>query len=208
MKKICVTIVGVSLLITSACTPIGAAVGAGATVGTAAAREGGIGQAWTDTRIRAYILDAWFRHDSEMFRKLEMTVREGRVLITGQVAKQEQRVDAVRLAWQAPGVRQVINEIRVEGSDGISGFARDSWITTQLKTKMIFDRDIQSINYSFDCVGATVFLMGVARDQEELDRVINHARNISYVKEVVSYVRLRTDPRPDESLNTNAPPAQ
>lgn len=208
MKKLCVTIVGLSLLITSACTPIGAAVGAGATVGTAAAREGGIGQAWTDTRIRAYILDAWFRHDSEMFRKLEMTVREGRVLITGQVAKQEQRVDAVRLAWQAPGVRQVINEIRVEGSDGISGFARDSWITTQLKTKMIFDRDIQSINYSFDCVGATVFLMGVARDQEELDRVINHARNISYVKEVVSYVRLRTDPRPDESLNTNAPPAR
>lgn len=208
MKKIIVAVLGFSLLATSGCTPIGAAVGAGATLGTAAAREGGIGQAWTDTRIRAYINDAWFRYNTDIFRKLDLTVREGRVLITGQVQKQEHRVDAVRLAWQAPYVRQVINEIRVENSDGISGYARDSWISTQLRTKMIFDREIQSINYSFDCVAATVYLMGVARDQEELDRVISHARGISYVKEVVSYVRMRTDVRPDESLNSQAPTAQ
>lgn len=208
MKKIIVAVLGFSVLATSGCTPIGAAVGAGATLGTAAAREGGIGQAWTDTRIRAYINDAWFRYNTDIFRKLDLTVREGRVLITGQVQKQEHRVDAVRLAWQAPYVRQVINEIRVENSDGISGYARDSWISTQLRTKMIFDREIQSINYSFDCVAATVYLMGVARDQEELDRVISHARGISYVKEVVSYVRMRTDVRPDESLNSQAPTAQ
>lgn len=198
----------VALLMTSACTPLGVAVGAGATAGTAASRDGGIGQTWTDTRIQAYINDAWFRHDTEIFRKLDLTVREARVLITGQVKTQQQRVDAVRLAWQAPGVRQVINEIRVEDSDGISGYARDSWISTQLRTKMIVDREIQSINYSFDCVAATVYLMGVARDQEELDRVITHAREIAYVKEVVSYVRLRTDVRPDESLNSQSMPAR
>ncbi len=209
MNKIVIaTVCTVALGMTTGCTPLGIAVGAGATVGTAASREGGIGQTWTDTRIQAYINDAWFRHDTDMFRKLDLTVREGRVLITGQVQKPENRVDAVRLAWQAPGVRQVINEIRVENSDGISGYARDSWISTQLRTKMIFDREIQSINYSFDCVGATVYLMGVARDQEELDRVISHARGIAYVKEVVSYVRLRTETRPDESLNSQSMPAR
>lgn len=213
MKKnsslvLCVVTLTLAATLQQACTPIGAAVGAGATVGTAASREGGIGQTWTDTRIQAYINDAWFRHDTEMFRALDLTVREGRVLITGKVQKPEHRLDAVRLAWQAPGVRQVINEIRIENSDGVSGYARDSWIATQLRTKMVFDRDIQSINYSFDCVGGIVYLMGVARDQEELNRVINHARGISYVKEVVSYVRLRTDIRPDESINGQAPAAQ
>lgn len=207
MKKIALYAL-LSVAAVQACTPIGAAVGTGAVVGTAASKEGGIGQAWTDTRIKAYIGDAWFRHNVDMFRKLDMTVREGRVMITGVVQDPQWRVDAVRLAWQAPGVRQVINEIRVENSEGISGYARDSWISTQLRTKMIVDKDIRSIDYNFESVGGIIYLMGIARDQEELDRVINHARSISYVKEVVSYVRLRTDVRPDESINSSAPPAQ
>ncbi len=191
-----------------ACTPIGAAIGTGAIVGTAASKEGGVGQAWTDTRIKAYISDAWFRYNVDVFRKLDITVREGRVLLTGIVQNPQWRVDAVRLAWQAPGVRQVINEIRIENSEGVSGYARDSWISTQLKTKLIFDKDIRSIDYNFDCVGAVVYLMGVARDQEELDRVISHARSVAYVKEVVSYVRMRGEVRPDESINGSAPSAQ
>ncbi len=190
------------------CTPMTAAVGAGAVVGTAAAREGGVGQTWSDTKIKAYINDAWFRHNVDMFRALSLTVREQRVMITGTVKDPQWRVDAVRLAWQAPDVRQVINEIRVQDSEGVSGYARDSWISTQLRTKLVFDKDIRSIDYNFDCVGGVVYLMGIARDQEELDRVINHARGISYVKEVVSYVRLRTDIRPDESIQNSSYPAQ
>ncbi len=212
MKKLITTsslilVLGLSVLVQTGCTPIGAAVGVGAGVGTAAAREGGVGEAWSDTRIQAYINDAWFRYNTDMFAKLDMTVREGRVLITGNVPTQQMRLDAVRLAWQAPSVRQVINEIRVENSEGISGYTRDTWISTQLRTKLIFDREIQSINYSFDCVGGIVYLMGIARDQEELNRAINQARSIAYVKEVVSYVRLRTEPRPDEGLKSQAPTA-
>ncbi len=207
MKKIAVALCGV-LLVTQGCTPIGAAVGAGAAVGTAASREGGVGQGWSDAKIHAYISDAWFRYNVDMFRKLNLTVREGRVLITGQVQNPQWRVDAVRFAWQAEGVRQVINEIQVENSDGISGYARDSWIETELKTKLIVDENVRSIDYNFDCVNGVVYLMGIGRDQEELDRVIAHAREISYVKEVVSYVRLRTDTRPNNAITEGAPPAQ
>ena len=143
-----------------------------------------------------------------MFRSLELNVREGRVLITGRVTNPQWRVDAVRMAWQAEGVRQVINEIRVEGSEGVSGYARDKWISTQLKTALMFDRDVRSIDYNFDTVGGVVYLMGIARDQEELDLVINHARGIAYVKEVVSYVRLRSDTRVNDQISQGAPAAQ
>lgn len=187
-------------LLLQGCGPMGAAVGAGAAVGSASAREGGIGQTWTDTKIHASITDAYFKHSVDLHKAVSITVREGRVLLTGIVQTPELRVDAVRLAWQVNGVRQVINEIRVQDSEGISGFARDSWISTQLRSKLIFDKGVDSINYTFESVGAVVYLMGVARDQEELDLVINHARSISYVKEVVSYVRLRSDPRPNESI--------
>ncbi|HEY1096811.1 MAG TPA: BON domain-containing protein [Alphaproteobacteria bacterium] len=193
MSRLSVIAVSLSLtsLLLTACGPAGLAIGAGAAVGTAASREGGIGQTMTDTRIKAYINDAWFKRSTAMFSKLNLNVTEGRVLITGIVQDQQTRLDAVRLAWQAPGVTQVINEIKVENSEGISGYTRDSWIATQLRSKMIFDKDIESINYSTEIVASVVYLMGVAQSQDELNRVISHARGIRYVKEVVSYVRLR-----------------
>lgn len=172
-----------------------AAVGAGATVATAAAEERGLKGAALDTRTRAEINALWLDHDEEMYRKVNLSVIEGRVLLTGTLPTQQMRLDAVRLAWQATGVKEVINELQVSESGGITGFARDNWITTQLKTRLLFDKHVQSINYSVETVGGTVYLMGIAQDSGELDRVQNYARNLAYVKRVVSYVRMKDDPR-------------
>jgi osmotically-inducible protein OsmY len=180
--------------ILSACTPVGLAAGAGATVGIASAQEGGVSQAGTDLRIKTEINDLWFRSNVDMFRKLNITVDQGRVLLTGVVQNPEHRVEAVRLAWQPKGVKQVINEIRVADGDGIPGYVRDTWITTQLRTKMTIDRDIQSINYSIDTVQGIVYLMGVARSREELNDVTEHARSIANVRQVVSYVKMLGEP--------------
>ena len=62
------------------------------------------------------------------------------------------RVDAVRLAWEAAGVKEVINEIQATSSGGTSGFARDSWISTKLKTRLTLDNQVVSINYTIDTV--------------------------------------------------------
>lgn len=185
----------VAALLATATLPLGGcwglAIGAGATAGVAAAQEGGLRNAVSDTQIRLQITDLWLKHDVNMYRRLDMTVKEGRVLITGNVPTPDARVDAIRLAWQADGVKQVINEINVDNSAGFTGYATDVWITTQLKSKLLLDKYIQSINYTVDTVNGVVYLMGVAQDRKELDRVINHARSLGRVRNVVSYVRLR-----------------
>ncbi len=172
-------------------TQAGMAAGAGASLGIAAASEGGLKRAANDTGIRLQIHDLWFKHNVDMYRKLDMTVREGRVLITGTVPDPDMRVDAIRLAWQADGVKQVINEINVAEGDGVKGFIKDSWITGNVKTKLVFDKDVQSVNYSIDTVKGTVYLMGIAQDGIELQRVLDHARFTPKVENVVSYVRMR-----------------
>lgn len=177
------------LLSFSACTPVGMASGAAATTGIAAAKEGGISGALTDLQIKANVNDQWFKYDVDTFRKLNLTVDQGRVLVTGVVQKPQARVDAIRLVWQAKGVKQVINEIRVAESDGVEGYARDAWISAQLRTKFVLDRDVQSINYSIDTVQGTVYLMGVARFQEEMNYVIDLARSVPGVTNVVSYIK-------------------
>jgi osmotically-inducible protein OsmY len=107
------------------------------------------------------------------------------------VPEQEMRLEAIRIAWQPEGVQEVINEVRVEEqTGGADDFALDTWISTELKAKLVFDKEVSSINYSIETVHGVVYLMGVAQSPIELDRVVEHARNIAYVERVVSYVRL------------------
>jgi len=175
------------------------AAGGAAAVTTAALEERGLKAAVNDNVIRARILDKWIDHSEEMTRKVDISVTEGRVLLTGIVPNQQMRLDAVRFAWQADGVKEIINEIQVDSSAGIGTFARDTWITTQLLSKLTFDKHVSSINYSVETVAGTVYLMGIAQDQAELNRVQNHARNLSHVRRVVTYVRLKDDPRRGKS---------
>jgi osmotically-inducible protein OsmY len=172
------------------CTAVGLAAGAGVAVGTAAVQEGGISRAMSDARIQAEINERWFSHDINMFAKLDLTINQGRVLITGVVQDPQHRVEAVRLAWQPVGVVQVMNEIKVADSEGFVGYAKDVWISGRLRTALIMDMDVESINYSIDTVQGTVYLMGFAHNQGELNHVIEKARSVEGVKQVVSYVKL------------------
>ncbi len=174
---------------------VGMVAGAAATSATAASQERGLGGAISDTEIRANINRQLFDHDIKLMNDVGLSVVEGRVLLTGTVASQQARLDAVRLAWQARGVREVINELKIGNEGGITSYARDTLISTRLKTEMLFDKEIQAINYSIETVEGVVYLMGIAQNAAELDRVTNRARNLSYVRKVVSYVRLKDDPR-------------
>ena len=173
---------------------VGAVVGVGAIAGTAAMEERGLSGAADDTALRLRINALLSDKDERLWRKVGMQVYMGRVLLTGTVETPEMRAEAVKLAWQAEGVKEVINEIQLAGSAGASGFARDTWISTQLKSALLFDRQVASINYSIETVAGTVYLIGLAQDQRELDRVMNHARGLSYVKKVVNYVKIKRPP--------------
>ncbi len=184
------------LLVMTACSPAGTAVGVGAGVGVMASQERGLGQGVEDQRIRLEINSKWLQHDEKMYRLLSLQVQEARVLLTGALPSQEMRLAAVRLAWEVDGVKEVINEITITDEGGLGTYARDTWISTQIKTKLIFDVEVSSINYSIETVHGVVYLMGIAKDDIELSRVINHARNVSYVERVVSYVRRLDDQGP------------
>lgn len=172
----------------------GTVIGAGATAGTAAMEERGLSGAAKDTAIRLRLNALYSGDDERLWRKIGFQVYGGRVLLTGALDTPEMQARAVRLAWQAEGVTEVINEIEVAESDGITGYGRDTWIVTQLKSRLLFDKEVSSINYSIDAVRGKVYLIGVAQSRKELNRVINHARGLDYVQKVVSYVRIKRPP--------------
>lgn len=199
---------GIGLVLTAAwlqgCSPLGVAAGAGATAGVTAMQERGFSGAISDTGIRVDINSKWLQEDEEMYRKLNLQVQEGRVLLTGLLSSEEMRGTAVRLAWQVEGVEEVINEIEI-GDLSMSQLATDTWISTQLKSDLLLDSEIYSINYSIETVNGIVYLIGVARSEEELQRVLNYARNLASVQEVVSYVRVMTPEERREAPEGDSP---
>ena len=170
-------------------------IGAAATTGVAIAEERSVGDAVDDLTIRAELNHLFFRDNVELYRDVSFSVIEGRVLLKGTVPTPENRIHALRLAWRASGVREVINEIQVTDDSGILDYARDTWISVQLKAKILVDGDVLSINYGVETVNGTVYILGIAQDETELARVIEHARGIEDVKRVVSHVVIKDDRR-------------
>jgi osmotically-inducible protein OsmY len=171
------------------CGPLvlgGAAVGA-----TVVAQDRPVKEAFADTAIQASIDRKLFEFSVGIFQKVDVSVVEGKVLLTGVVPEPQNRLDAARLAWQADGVKEVINEIEIKDKSTLSDAARDTWITTKLRSKITFDKQISSINYTIDTVNQKIYLMGIAQSQEELDRVTSYARDIDYVRGVIPYVRVK-----------------
>ncbi len=172
----------------------GVILGIGTAGGVACVQERSVGAAIDDKTIQLQINAELLRQDEVLFRQVDVEAVEGRVVLTGAVATSEKRLQATRIAWQASGVKEVANELQVTDKGGVVDYAKDVWITTQLRTKILTDTEIFDINYTVETVNGVVYLLGIAKTQTELDRVTGHARTIRGVAKVVSHVRLKADP--------------
>jgi osmotically-inducible protein OsmY len=174
---------------------VGVAVGGAATVGSAAMQDRGVRGAVTDNAIALEINHYWFQKSEKLFSAVQTQIYEGRVLVSGAVTDPDMRAEAIRLAWQAKGVREIINEIEITDEGGLKAYAKDTWAAGELRSRLLFARAVNSSNYSVEVVNGTVYLLGVFTDAAEHDRVLGIARSQSNIRRVVSHVIARDDPR-------------
>lgn len=175
----------------SACSPVGMVMGAGAAFGTAATEERGVDGALQDTRIAADINKKFLDEGIDFFRRVDVTVYNGRVLLTGYTPSMQMRLAAIRYAWQAEGVKEVINEINIAESADIADSAKDARISAEVKTKLTFAQDIYAVNYKVTTVDGTVYLIGLARSREEAARAVRQAKRVAGVKRIISHVKVK-----------------
>jgi len=172
-----------------------AVVGAGGAVGMGAAQERGFEAAVDDAKIKTDISASYVDKNFGLYRDITIDVSEGRVMLTGSVDKPDTHDDAVKIAWQTAGVRQVIDEIQVTSQGGFKSGVDDAWIANKLRTQLMFDGAVRNVNYTVEVENGVVYLFGIAQDQTELDRVIAAARDIADVKKIINHVVLKDDPR-------------
>jgi len=168
--------------------------GGAAVAGVQTARqERTIGDALDDRAIKTS-LDAKLRQTAGLRFGVATTVVEGRVLLAGRVSQPEVRLDATRVAWTITGVVKVDNDLEVAETAGWLDRPQDFIMRQALVAKILADSSIREVNYTTDVVHGIVYLMGVAQDQAEVDRVIAHANSLNNVKRVENYVVLKDDP--------------
>jgi len=179
----------------TACTPTGMVIGTSAVVARSVVQERSTMDALEDTAVKLSILNRLMNHSHALFGDVSVDVIEGRVLLTGSVPEREQKVAAVRIAWETEGVTTVEDELTVAEDSGAKAYLTDVRISNTLRFALLTDGKVSSVNYNVETIDRVVHLTGLAKSSEELDRVIRRARQVAGVERVVSHVLTIDDPR-------------
>ena len=155
--------------------------------------ERSIGEFVDDVIIKSVIKNSYFDQNEKLFFNIDVEVSQGRVLLTGTVENINLKIEATRIAWGADGVQTVINEIQISNSDNILNYADDLVISTKVKGKLILDENINSLNYSIETVNKLVYIIGIARTEDEKDLVVEVTKDVYGVEEVIDYILIKNN---------------
>ena len=133
--------------------------------------------------------------DKNYLLTVKTKVLDGRIFITGKVDNPEEKLQITKLAWETKGVRSVRNDIKIKENFNFKQSAKDLLITSQLRTALIFNKEIKATNYQIDTYKKKIFIYGISLTPEEREKVINEAKEILDVKDVVSSIFLVEDLR-------------
>ena len=133
--------------------------------------------------------------DSGYLLKVKTKVLDGRIFITGKVDTVEEKLKITKLGWEIKGARSVKNDLKIKEEFNFKQTAKDLLITSQLRTALITNKKIKSANYDIDTYKKIIYVYGISLNEEERDEVINEAKKVLDVEDVVTSIFLLEDLR-------------
>ena len=128
--------------------------------------------------------------DKDYFLSVKTKVLDGRIFLTGKVDDPEEKLKLTKLAWETEGVRSVRNDIKIKEEFNFQQSAKDLLITSQLRTAIIWNKDIKATNYQIDTYKKKIYIYGIAITSKEKELVLKEANEILDVADVVASIML------------------
>ena len=190
MKKI--TLLIVLLLIFSSCAGQGSRgfFGRGVNIATDPRT---LGTQIDDAIMQKNLLARLVLTNKKHFLTIGVKVIDGRIFVTGKVDDPEEKLKITKLAWETKGARSVKNDIKIKEEWNFQVSAKDLLITSQLRVAMIIDKEIKNSNYKIDTYKKKIYIYGIAYNEEERRKVINEAKEILDVENVIASILLVED---------------
>ena len=133
--------------------------------------------------------------DKKYLLSVKIKVLDGRIFLTGKVDNPEEKLKLTKLAWETDGVRSVRNDIKIKEEFNFKQSAKDILITSQLRSAIIFNKNIKASNYNIDTYKKKIYVYGIALTSNEKDEVIKEAKEILDVEDVIASILLVDDLR-------------
>tara|TARA_B100001057_G_scaffold493003_1_gene586580 strand:+ start:1491 stop:2084 length:594 start_codon:yes stop_codon:yes gene_type:complete len=133
--------------------------------------------------------------DKKHLLSVNSKVLDGRIFLTGKVDDPEEKLKITKMAWETDGARSVRNDIQVKEEFNFKQSAKDVLITSQLRTAMILNKNIKATNYQIDTYKKKIYIYGIAITTDEKNEVINEAKQILDVVDIVASILLVDDLR-------------
>ena len=125
--------------------------------------------------------------------KLSVKVLDGRIFLGGKVDEPEEKLKVTKMAWETKGARSVKNNIVIKGKFSFKNTAKDILITSQLRTAIIFNKNVKSANFNIDTVNQKTYVFGIAHDNNEKKEIIQESKQIVDLKELVTSILMVSD---------------
>ena len=148
-----------------------------------------------DSIMQKNLLTKLVLEDKKYLISISGKVLDGRIFLTGTVESPEEKLTITKLAWELKGTRSVKNDIKIKEEFNFKRSAIDILITSQLKSALIFNKDIKASNYNIDTYKKKIFIYGIAYSDSERSKVIEEAKNITDVQDVIASILLVEDLR-------------
>ena len=129
------------------------------------------------------------------FLNVKTKIIDGRIFITGKVDRIEEKLNITKMAWETKGARSVKNDLKIKDEFNFKQSAKDLLITSQLRSALIFNKKTKAVNYNIDTYKKKIYIYGIAETTEERDQVIDEAKQILDVEDVISSILLVEDLR-------------
>jgi len=148
-----------------------------------------------DSVMQKNLLARLILRDKSYLLSINTKVLDGRIFLTGKIDRPEEKLQITKLAWETAGARSVKNDIKIKEEFNFKRSAKDFLITSQLRTAIIFNKNIKATNYQIDTYKKKIFIYGIAINAEERTEIINEAKQILDVEDVIASIFLVEDLR-------------
>ena len=148
-----------------------------------------------DSVMQKSLLARLVLRDKSYLLSINTKVLDGRIFLTGKIENPEEKLQITKLAWETAGVRSVKNDIKIKEDFNFKQSAKDLLITSQLRTAIIFNKKVKATNYQIDTYKKKIFIYGISNSEDETKEVINEAKQILDVEDVISSILLLDDLR-------------
>ena len=125
--------------------------------------------------------------------KISVKVLDGRIFLGGKVDQPEEKLKITKMAWETKGARSVKNNIAIKQKFSFKSTAIDVLITSQLRAALILNKNVKAANFNIDTVNQKTYVFGIAHTEEEKKEIIQEAKQIVDLKELVTSILMTSD---------------